>query len=325
VKRLENASTAGTPVVALSGGIGGAKLALGLSRVIAGADLLVVANTGDDFEHLGLAISPDLDTVMYALAGLDDPQRGWGRRDETWHFMDALAVLGGETWFRLGDRDLATHVERTRRLAAGESLSTITADYCRRLGIAARVLPMTDDRVRTRLRTSAGWLDFQDYFVRRRCGPAVLELSYDGAAVARAQPEVIAALGDPRLRAVVICPSNPYLSIEPMLAIPALREAIATCRAPVVAVSPIIAGRAVKGPTAKIMCELGLPASAAAVARRYCDLLDGYVLDHADAAAAGELAMPTTVAQALMRTLEDREVLARHVLAAADNLAKVPA
>jgi LPPG:FO 2-phospho-L-lactate transferase len=312
-------------VVALCGGIGGAKLALGLSRVVAGADLMVVANTGDDFEHFGLAISPDLDTVMYTLAGLDDPQRGWGRRNETWTFMAALEALGGETWFALGDGDLATHVERTRRLRAGEALSTVTADFCRRLGIAARLVPMTDDIVRTRLRTDEGWLDFQDYFVRRRCAPRVLEVIYDGAATARAHPDVLAALGDPRLRAVVICPSNPFLSIEPILAVPDLHEAIARAAAPVVAVSPIIGGRAVKGPTAKMMSELGLEVSAAAVARRYRDLLDAYVLDGADAAEAGKLGIPVTLAHTLMTTLADRENLAQHVLASADALAKATA
>jgi LPPG:FO 2-phospho-L-lactate transferase len=312
-------------VVALCGGIGGAKLALGLSRVVAGADLIVVANTGDDFEHFGLAISPDLDTVMYTLAALDDPQRGWGRRNETWTFMAALEALGGETWFALGDGDLATHVERTRRLRAGEALSTVTADFCRRLGIAARLVPMTDDIVRTRLRTDEGWLDFQDYFVRRRCAPRVLEVIYDGAATARAHPDVLAALGDPRLRAVVICPSNPFLSIEPILAVPDLREAIARAAAPVVAVSPIIGGRAVKGPTAKMMSELGLEVSAAAVTRRYRDLLDAYVLDGADAAEAGKLGIPVTLAHTLMTTLADRENLARHVLASADALAKATA
>src|SRR5207247_1175442 len=223
-------------VIALCGGIGGAKLVLGLSRVVPGADLMVVANTGDDFEHLGLAISPDLDTVMYTLASLDDPRRGWGRRDETWTFMAALAALGGETWFALGDGDLATHLERTRRRAAGEALSAITADFCRRLKIATRLVPMTDDTVRTRLRTDMGWLDFQDYFVRRRCAPTVLEVAYDGAARALAHPDVLAALRDPRLLAIVICPSNPFLSIEPILAVGALREAIAGSAAPVVAV-----------------------------------------------------------------------------------------
>jgi LPPG:FO 2-phospho-L-lactate transferase len=313
------------PVVALSGGIGGAKLVLGLSRVMPAADLVVVANTGDDFEHLGLAISPDLDTIMYALAGLDDPQRGWGRRDETWTFMAALAALGGEAWFQLGDGDLATHVERTRRRAAGEPLSAITADFCRRFGIAACLVPMSDDPVRTRLRTGEGWLDFQDYFVRRRCAPVVRELAYDGAAAARPHPDVLATLADPRLRAVVICPSNPFVSIEPILAVPGLRAAIAACAAPVVAVSPIIGGRAVKGPTAKMMAELGLATTATAVARRYRGLLDGYVIDHTDAADAGELGILVTVAHTLMTTLADREALARHVLATADALAKAPA
>jgi LPPG:FO 2-phospho-L-lactate transferase len=314
-----------TLVVALSGGIGGAKLALGLARIMRPADLLVVANTGDDFEHLGLAISPDLDTLMYTLAGLDDPQRGWGRRDETWTFMAALAALGGETWFQLGDGDLAVHVERTRRLAAGESLSAVTADFCRRLGVARHIVPMTDDRVRTRLRTSEGWLDFQDYFVRRRCEPRVSEIAYDGAAKARPQPRLLAALADPRLRAVVICPSNPFVSIEPLLAVRGLRQAIASCPAPVVAVSPIIGGRAVKGPTAKIMAELGIPVSAIAVADRYAGLIDGYVVDQADAASAAALGVPVTAAQTLMLTLDDREALARHVLAAADALAKATA
>ena len=315
-------------VVAFSGGIGGAKLVLGLSRIVAAGDLLVVANTGDDFQHLGLAISPDLDTVMYALAALDDPQRGWGRRDETWTFMGALAALGGETWFQLGDGDLATHVERTRRRAAGETLSAVTADFCRRLGTAARLVPMSDDEVRTRLRTVEGWLDFQDYFVRRRYAPAVLELAYAGAATARAHPEALAALADPGLRAVVIAPSNPFLSIEPMLAIPGLRAAIARCAAPVVAVSPIIGGRAVKGPTAKIMAELALPVTASAVARRYRDLLDAYVLDRADAGAVADtaaLGIAVSVAHTLMTTLEEREALARHVLATADALAKAAA
>jgi len=318
-------SAARTLVVALSGGIGGAKLALGLARIMPAADLLVVANTADDFEHLGLAISPDLDTLMYTLAGLDDTQRGWGRRDETWTFMAALAALGGETWFRLGDGDLAVHVERTRRLAAGESLSAITTDFCRRLGLATRIVPMSDDRVRTRLHTNEGWLDFQDYFVRRRCEPRVSGIEYDGAAHALPQPQVLAALADPRLRAVVICPSNPFVSIEPMLAVRGLRDPIASCRAPVVAVSPIIGGRAVKGPTAKIMAELGLPVSAMAVAQRYAGLIDGYVVDHADAASAAALGVAVTAAQTLMLTLDDREALARHVLAAADALAKATA
>ena len=220
----------------------------------------MVANTGDDFEHLGPGDLARLDTLMYTLAGLDDPERGWGRRDETWTFMAALAALGGETWFQLGDGDLATHVERTRRLAAGESLSAITADFCRRLGIATRIVPMTDDRCARACAPTQGWLDFQDYFVRRRCEPAVLELRLRGAAAAQPHPDV--ARGAARSAACarsVICPSNPFISIDPILAVPGMRAALAACAAPVVAVSPIIGGRAVKGPTAKMMAELGMP------------------------------------------------------------------
>jgi LPPG:FO 2-phospho-L-lactate transferase len=306
-------------VLALSGGIGGAKLALGLRRVLPPERLIVVANTGDDFEHLGLAISPDLDTLMYTLAGLSDPERGWGRRDETWTFMAALAALGGETWFQLGDGDLATHVERTRRRAAGETLSRITEDFCHRLRIAARILPMSDDRVATRVRTSEGWLDFQDYFVRRRCAPKVSKLAYDGAMKARPNPGFMAALADAGLRAVVICPSNPYLSVDPILALPGVRGALKACAAPVIAVSPIIGGRAVKGPTAKMMRELGLPVSAAAVAHHYDGLVDLFLVDDSE----GEITLPNmraAKAAILMTTLADREALAKTVLAFADEL-----
>src|SRR6266481_1530848 len=195
-----------SPVLALSGGIGGAKLALGLYRILPPDTLTVIANTGDDFAHLGLQISPDLDTLLYTLSGNDNPELGWGRRGETWTFMAALEALGGEAWFRLGDGDLATHIERTRRLAAGESLSQITDDFRRRLGIGARLLPMSDDPVRTRLLTAEGWLDFQDYFVRQRCAPVVREVAFAGAAEARPQPAFLAELADENLRAVVICP-----------------------------------------------------------------------------------------------------------------------
>jgi LPPG:FO 2-phospho-L-lactate transferase len=304
--------------VALSGGVGGAKLALGLSRVLPPEELLVVANTGDDFEHLGLHVSPDLDTLMYALAGLDNPETGWGRRDETWLFMDSLGALGGETWFRLGDRDLATHVERTRRLRRGETLSGVTEDLCRRLGVGPRLLPMSDDPVRTRVRTDEGWLDFQDWFVRLQCRPVVRALEFAGAETARPQPEVLRALRGGGLRAVVVCPSNPLISIGPILAVPGLREAIAGCGAPVVAVSPIIGGEAVKGPTAKMLRELGTEPSAAAVARRYGGLLRGYVMEEGDDAAG--IAATVFRTRTLMRTLEDREALALAVLAAADAL-----
>jgi LPPG:FO 2-phospho-L-lactate transferase len=304
-------------IIALSGGVGGAKLALGLSRILPSEDLLVVVNTGDDFEHLGLSISPDIDTVAYTLAGLANREVGWGRHDETWSFMETMKSLGGETWFRLGDRDVALHVERTRRLRAGQTLSAITDDLCRRLGVGPRVLPMSDDPVRTRLLTEDGWIDFQEYFVHRRCEPVVKELDFHGAASARAHPDFLAALVDPYLQAVVICPSNPFISVEPILAIPGVREAMAACKAPVIAVSPIIAGRAVKGPTAKMMTELGLDATAGNVAQRYADLLDGYVIDHVDMSEVVSIDARVTLAQTLMTTMEDREALARTVLDAA--------
>jgi LPPG:FO 2-phospho-L-lactate transferase len=304
-------------VLALSGGIGGAKLALGLYRMLPRGALTVVANTGDDFEHLGLAISPDCDTLLYTLAGLDNPDLGWGRRDETWTFMKALESLGGETWFKLGDGDLATHVERTRRLAAGESLSQITDDFRRRLGIGARLLPMTDGRVRTRLLTETGWLDFQDYFVRQHCAPIVREITFSGAERAQPQAGFLQALADPNLKAVVICPSNPFISIDPILAMPGVCEALRCSPAPVVAVSPIIGGKAVKGPSAKMMAELGLPVSAAAVARHYRDIIDVYVADEIDANELRDPGVPVVFTRTLMLSLEDREALARRVLEAA--------
>jgi LPPG:FO 2-phospho-L-lactate transferase len=310
------------PVLALSGGVGGAKLALGLYRVLPPDTLTVIANTGDDFEHLGLAISPDLDTLLYTLSGQANPELGWGRAGESWTFMAALEALGGETWFRLGDGDLATHIERTRRLHAGERLSAVMDDFRRRLGIGARLLPVSDEKVRTRLRTAEGWLDFQDYFVRLRCAPAVSGLVFAGAETARPHPDFLAALAGPDLRAVILCPSNPFISIDPILAVPGVRRALRACRAPVVAVSPIVAGQAVKGPTAKIMAELGLPVDAATPARRYRDFLDLYIADEADAAAVAGLDMPVVLARTLMQSLPDREALARAVLAAAGCVRK---
>src|SRR6266436_1211080 len=300
---------------------GGAKLALGLSLVLPADELLVVANTGDDFEHLGLSISPDIDTLTYALAGIDNPATGWGRRDETWSFMDSIGALGGEDWFRLGDRDLALHVERTRRLRLGQTLSEVTSDICQRLGIGVRVVPMSDDRVRTRVRSDVGWIDFQNYFVRQRCRPVVHELAFDGVTLARPHADITAALRSGDVRAVIICPSNPFISVEPILAIPGMRDAIKASGAPVVAVSPIIGGQTVKGPTTKMMRELGLEASAAGVAARYGDLLDGYIVDHADADGIGNVGARVTIARTLMTSLHDRETLARVTLDAADALA----
>jgi LPPG:FO 2-phospho-L-lactate transferase len=309
------------PVLALSGGVGGAKLALGLARMLPPGSLTVVANTGDDFEHLGLHIAPDLDTLTYVLAGLDNPHTGWGRRDETWSFMAALAQLGGETWFRLGDRDLALHVERTRRLKAGETLSGITADLARRLGILSRILPMTDDAVRTRVQTREGVLDFQHYFVGLQCAPQVTGFVFEGADEAVPQPDVVRALRHPGLRAVIICPSNPFISIDPILALPGLRAALAATVAPVIAVSPIIAGRAVKGPTAKMMAELGLAVDPITVAAHYQGIIDGYVMDDADSQMAAMLDLPVETTRTLMQSLDDREALARAVLDFADRIA----
>ena len=314
-------------VLALSGGIGGAKLALGLAHVLAAtnhaekSDLVVLANTGDDFEHLGLHVSPDIDTLLYALSNRDDTVRGWGRRDESWDFMAALRELGGEDWFQLGDRDLALHVERTRRLRAGETLSEITAIFATKFGIDARLLPMSDDPVRTRVKCPDGWMDFQKWFVGQRCVPPVSALDFVGARDARPGAEIMSLLADPSLRAVIICPSNPLLSIGPILAMPALREAIAACAAPVVAVSPIIGGKAVKGPTVKIMRELGFSADAAGVAGLYAGLIDGYLLDDADRNAAVLLPkLATTVLPTLMLTLDDRVRVAGAALALADSI-----
>ena len=311
---------AAASVVALSGGIGGAKLALGLYHALPPDRLMVVCNTGDDFEHLGLSISPDLDTVFYTLAGIANPETGWGRADETWSFMQALERLGGETWFRLGDADLATHVERTRRLAAGERLSAISDDFRTRLAVRARVVPMCDEPVRTMVQTEDGVLPFQRYFVERRCAPKVGGFEFRGAGAARLTPALGAAFEAESLEAVVICPSNPFISIDPILAVPGMRAAIAACRAPVVAVSPLIGGHAVKGPTAKMMAELGLPTSARAVAEHYDGLLDGFILDHADADQAAEIGVPSLATRILMASEDDKRTLAAEVLAFARRL-----
>ena len=307
-------------VVALSGGIGGAKLALGLYRVLPPDTLTVIVNTGDDFEHLGLHICPDLDTTLYTLAGLANPELGWGRRDETWTFMQTLEALGGETWFRLGDADLALHVERTQRLKGGASLSAIAADLARRLGIEAAIVPVSDDPIRTRIATSDGELAFQDYFVRHRCTPRVQGITYQGAAAARLASPALAALQSAALEAIIICPSNPYLSVDPLLAVPQLLPAVRAARVPVIAVTPLIGGEAVKGPTAKIMRELGIAPTPRAIAQHYASWIDAFVLDRADAAQATAFDIPVHVTDTLMKSVGDRERLAREVLAFAATL-----
>ena len=308
-------------ILALSGGIGGAKLALGLQSVLAPGELHVVVNSGDDFEHLGLSICPDVDTTLYTLAGIANPELGWGRAAESWNFMAELERLGGESWFRLGDKDLAVHLARTRRLATGEPLGAIIADLAKRFGVASGVAPMSDDPVRTIVDTDEGTLGFQHYFVRRRCAPVVRAIRYEGAAAARPHARSLALLEPGSSAAVVICPSNPYLSIDPILSIPGWRSALIASPAPVVAVSPLIAGQAVKGPTAKIMRELGLEASSRTIAHHYAGLLDGLVLDEADASDADALDIPVLVASTLMRGAEDKARLARRVLEFAASLA----
>ncbi len=310
--------------VALSGGVGGAKLALGLCDVLEDPGrLTVVANTGDDFEHLGLHVCPDLDTLTYTLAGLANPETGWGRAGESGAFMEALTALGGETWFFLGDKDLAIHVERTRRLRAGESLSAVASDLCARLGIRARIVPMSDDPVPTIVETEDGPLAFQHYFVRERCRPRALGFRYEGAEWARPSAVFLDALAASDLGAVFICPSNPYISIDPILAVPGVRAALEACRAPVIAVSPIIGGEAVKGPTAKMMAERGIAPSARAIAEHYAGLIDGLVLDEADrgeAAAVAAAGIAVEVTATMMTAREEKQALARAVLAFAERL-----
>ena len=303
--------------LALSGGVGGAKLCLGLYRALPPDSLSIVANTGDDFELMGLHISPDLDTVAYTLAGLASESRGWGLEGETWQCMEALERLGGETWFRLGDRDLATHLRRSAALNGGEPLSAVTRQLCSALGVQCELLPMSDDPVRTVVISDEGDLPFQRYFVERRCEPAVTGFRFDGMATAQPLPRFMELLAPGAVDAVVICPSNPFVSVDPILDLPGVREALAASPAPVIAVSPLVGGRALKGPLAKMMGEMGLPVTAEGVAARYRGLVDGFVLDERDATLASgveSLGMKTAVLPTIMNSLADREVLARAVL-----------
>jgi len=312
-----------TQVLALSGGIGGARLAVGLQHVLPPGELTVAVNTGDDFEHLGLAISPDIDTVIYSLGGVQNPELGWGRANESWNFMAEIERLGGENWFRVGDKDLAVHIERTRRLNDREKLSHITADFARHFGILSRVVPMTNDLVRTMVITEEGTLDFQHYFVGRRCEPVVRGLAYAGAADAQLVPFLQEAAQDPSLQAIVICPSNPWLSIGPFLEIPAWRELLIEATAPVIAVSPLVNGQAVKGPTTKIMSELQLEQSSATIARFYEGIIDGLVLDKSEAHLAPEIHVATHVTATLLKTAADKQRLAREVLDFARSFGKL--
>ena len=312
-------------ILALAGGVGGAKMAQGLAMRLPPEELVVVVNTGDDFTHLGLHISPDVDTVMYWLSGLNDRLRGWGLAGETWNFMAALRRLGGPAWFNLGDGDLATHVARTQRLARGETLSAVTRHLCSQLSIAHHVAPMTDQSVRTIVHTADGALAFQDYFVRLRCEPVVTGVTFEGAEDAVPSPAFAAALVNPALRAVVICPSNPVLSIDPILSIPGVRERLRQTHVPVVAVSPIIGGQAIKGPAAKIFHELGRDVSVIGVAEHYRGLAQGLLIDTIDNAAQPAieaLGMTVAVTDSVMRSVTDQERLAGEVLALAAQVSE---
>ena len=309
-------------VLALSGGIGGAKLALGLYKTLAPHQLTVVANTADDFVHLGLHVSPDIDTLTYTLAGINNPETGWGRAGESWHFMQALEGLGGETWFSLGDKDLATNVERTRRLSLGESLTTVTARLAGALAIQARILPMSDQRVSTVVETSDGPIPFQEYFVKQQCRPAVTGFRFDGAEHALPNADFLHCLADPHLAAVIICPSNPYISVDPILSLPGIRQALADCAAPVVAVSPIIGTDSIKGPTAKMMRELGVESTAASVASHYACVIDGFVVDEQDDLRLLPNELTALSTPIMMRSLDDRLRLAQEVLQFCEDIAR---
>ena len=312
-------------VVALAGGVGGAKMAQGIAQMLNPGKLTVVVNTADDFEHLGLHISPDLDTVMYTLAGLHNAATGWGLADETWSFMEALGQLGGATWFRLGDRDMATHVERTLRLRSGENLSSITEGFCARLDVATHVLPMSDDQVRTMVRTDFGHIPFQEYFVRRKCIPVVRGFEFEGADEAVFNQSAYAALQAPDLTAVVICPSNPYVSIAPILALDGVREWLRRIPAPVIAVSPIVGGVALKGPAAKMMCELGEKPVSETVAAEYDGLLDGFVLDRTDGAEVDAIqarGLRVLLTDTVMHTCADKARLAAEIMVFAAEISR---
>jgi len=306
-------------IVALAGGVGGAKLAHGLAQILPPEDLTVIVNTGDDFEHLGMYICPDLDTVCYTLAGLANPETGWGRVDETWQTISNIEKLGGPNWFRLGDQDIATHLERTRRLKEGQSLSQITRDFCAAWGVRHTVLPMSDQPVRTIVETDEGDLPFQEYFVHRGCRPRVKGFRFEGVDSARCAPAPGAREAIQSADAVILCPSNPWVSIDPILRVlsPLLSGEGPGVR---LAVSPIIGGQAVKGPAAKMYAELGIQPSALAVANHYRGVLTGFVLDSVDAQLAGQIPVQAWVTDTLMKSIPDRARVARDVLNFIGNL-----
>jgi LPPG:FO 2-phospho-L-lactate transferase len=302
----------GPRIVALAGGVGGAKLAAGLQEVLPRGSLTVIVNTGDDFEHWGLTICPDIDTVLYNLAGIHNPQTGWGRAGESFTTLAAMETIGGEDWFRIGDLDLATHLRRSEWLRQGASLSEVTDRLRRSLGIPSLVVPMSDQPVRTLVHTDEGDLPFQHYFVRRRCEPCVIDLTFVGAAEAQLSSLAINALH--HADAIVFCPSNPYLSIDPILSIGGLRRFVRKLNIPKIAVAPIVGGRAVKGPAAKMMLEMGKEVSPATVAEHFDGLLTAFVIDNTDAGLLPDLPIPTIAVDTLMTDLASKARLAQDVL-----------
>jgi LPPG:FO 2-phospho-L-lactate transferase len=309
-------------ICALAGGVGGAKLADGLAQILSPEELTIIVNTGDDFEHLGLYISPDVDTVCYTLAGLANPETGWGRAEETYNMLENIRVLGGPDWFRLGDKDIATHIERTRRLKDGQTLTEVTHDFCKTWGVQPTVLPMSDDPVRTMVDTvEFSELPFQEYFVHHRCEPRVKGFRFAGIESARPTLQVQKAIEE--ADAIVICPSNPWVSVDPILTLTPIPSPIKRERGTeggvrvIVAVSPIIGGQTVKGPAAKMYAEMGILPSALAVAEHYKNLLTGFVLDSIDADLAKNLQLAnlqTCVTNTLMKNKTDRRRLAQDVL-----------
>jgi LPPG:FO 2-phospho-L-lactate transferase len=302
-------------IVGLAGGVGGAKLLQGLALAVPEGELTAIVNTADDFELYGLHISPDLDTVLYTLAGLANPATGWGIAGDTRATLDAIARLGRDPWFILGDQDLATHILRTERLRSGAPLSEVMAEFASALGVRTTILPMSDNRVATNVLTPDGWLEFQEYFVYRRQEDDVLDVEFRGAAASSPAPGVLAAIAEAEL--IVICPSNPIVSIGPVLAVPGIRNALEQTTAPVVAVSPIVGGRALKGPADKMMTTLGHEVSARGIATQYEELIDGIVIDHVDveleaSIEASGLRVLTT--NAIMGDADDRRRLAAEVL-----------
>lgn len=304
-------------IIAFAGGVGGAKLANGLARIIDPSGLVVAVNTGDDFRHFGLHISPDLDTVMYNLAGLNNPETGWGLADETWNVMSALRRIDAPDWFNLGDKDLASHLERSRRISAGESLSMVTAALCKRFGIAHRIVPMCDEMVMTLVRSNNKWIPFQEYFVALKCEPKVSEFRFYGTELAEPSPGLRSALESKSLRGIIICPSNPFVSVDPILAVPGVRSLIQERKVPVVAVSPIVGGQALKGPASKMMVELGLDPSPLGVARHYGSMLSGMIIDRVDSSFASKieaLGVRAEVTNSVMKNVNEQEILARVAL-----------